>query len=705
MNGLTDFAAGLPWSRRVSLLAALVALMAGVAHGALAAGSANGSQQVLEPQAEQKLTAASGEEEEHGRFGSSVALSGSGDLALVGAPSEDGGVGGAFMFTRSEDGWAEQGSMLTVPAAASEGEGCSSQAGNEETEEGEEVSEESGEEAHSCYFGRSVALSGDGSTAVVGAPREDGNAGAVWIYTRAGSTWSPPTELSSPEPGLNRHFGVSVAVSADGDTIAVGGPFVRGRVWVFARSGSSWVPVGAAISGAGEEGEGFFGHSIALSEDGHTLAVGAPCDDGKQGAVWIFTRAGGGWAQQGSKISGAGESSEGRFGSSIALSGDGSTVLVGARGNDEDRGAVWVYGETAGTWTQRGQPLTGPGEASEGFGYSVALSVDGASALVGADDGEENKGDALQFERSGGSYQLEAQLGSQLTQRGAAHLGSSVALSSEGRWMLLGGPFSEKIGAVWAFGPRPSVSAVTPNEGSSTGGTPVIISGENLSQAEVVSFGSKEVSFTITSTQSIEVTSPPGMGKVDITVKTPFGVSSTSEADVFSYKISTGRGGGGKTGGGNENKEGGTGNGGSGTVGGATTPTPSGPSSETVVLGFGASHAPSCGASLLSKKISVQRNYRALFKLVGAGAGSCSGKLRLQVRMKVSKRHYRTRTIGSAGFSIAASKRVTIRIKLNGLGRALLASRHGRLSASLVIVRSKPSPTRAHTASVRLTRR
>jgi IPT/TIG domain len=246
---------------------------------------------------------------------------------------------------------------------------------------------------------------------------------------------------------------------------------------------------------------------------------------------------------------------------------------------------------------------------------------------------------------------------------------------------------------------------VTPNEGSSTGGTPVIISGENLSQAEVVSFGSKEVSFTITPTQSIEVTSPPGMGKVDITVKTPFGVSSTSEADVFSYKISTGRGGGGKTGGGNENKEAGTGNGGSGTVGGGTTPTPSGPSSETVVLGFGASHAPSCGASLLSKKISVQRNYRALFKLVGAGAGSCSGKLRLQVRMKVSKRHYRTRTIGSAGFSIAASKRVTIRIKLNGLGRALLASRHGRLGASLVIVRSKPSPTRAHTASVRLTRR
>jgi hypothetical protein len=191
------------------------------------------------------------------------------------------------------------------------------------------------------------------------------------------------------------------------------------------------------------------------------------------------------------------------------------------------------------------------------------------------------------------------------------------------------------------------------------------------------------------------------MGKVDVTVTTPFGVSSTSAADEFTYKISTGRGGGGKPEGGGESNGGGTGNGGSG----GTTPGASGPSSETVVLGFGAAHTPSCSASLLSRKISVQRNYRALFRLVGAGAGACSGKLRLQVRMKVSKRHYRARTIGTASFAIAASKRVTIKIRLNALGRALLASRRGHLNASLVIVKSRPSPTRAHTASVRLTRR
>jgi hypothetical protein len=703
MNGLTDLAAGLPWSRRVSLLAALLALMAGVAYGAIGAHGASGSQTVLEKEAEARLTAAPGEETEHGRFGSSVALSGSGELALVGAPSEDGGVGAAFTFARSQEGWAEQGTMLTVPTAASEGGGCSSEDA-EETEGGEEVGEESGEEveeAHSCDFGRSVALSQDGSTAVVGAPRENGNRGAVWIYARSGSSWTQATELNSPEPGLNRHFGVSVAVSSDGDTIAVGAPFLRGRVWVFARSGSGWVPIGGALSGAGEEGEGFFGHSVALSADGDTLLVGAPCDNGKQGAVWIFTRAGAGWVEQGSKITGSGESPEGRFGSSIALSGDGSTALVGARGNEEDVGAVWVYSETGDGWAQQGKPLTGPGDASEGFGYSVALSFNGTSALVGADDGERNKGDAWQYERSGGSYQLQAQLGAKLAQRGAAHVGSSVALSSDSRWILLGGPFSEKLGAVWAFGPRPSVGAVTPDEGSSTGGTPVIISGENLAQAEVVSFGSKEVSFKIASAQSIEVTSPPGLGKVDVTVKTPFGVSSTSAADEFTYKISTGHGGGGKTGGGGESEAGGTGNGASG----GTTPGASGPSSETVVLGFGAAHAPICGASLLSRKISVQRNYRAIFRLVGAGAGACSGKLRLQIRMKLSKRHYRTRTIGSASFAITASKRVTIKLKLNGLGRALLASRHGHLNASLVIVKSKPSPTRAHTASVRLTRR
>ncbi len=687
------------------MIAALLALMAGVACGAIVAVSADGSPSALQQEGEQKLTAAAGEGNERSRFGSSVALSGDGDLALVGAPSENGGIGAAFTFTRSESGgWSQQGAPLTVPAAAAEGEGCSNEISGEETEEGEEAGEE-GAEMHACYFGRSVALSEDGSTAVVGAPRENGNGGAVWIYTRSGSGWTQATQLDSPEPGLNRHFGVSVAVSADGDTIAVGAPLLRGRVWVFARSGSNWVPVGSALAGAGEEGEGFFGHSVALSADGETVAVGAPGDNGKRGGAWVFSRSGAGWAQQGSKITAAGEVSEGRFGSSVALSGDGHTALVGARGNEDGVGAAWIYSESGGGWAQ-GAMLTGGGEASEGFGYSVALSANGASALIGAYEGEGGKGDAWLYERSSGTWGSQAQLGAKLTQRGAARYGSSVALSAEGRWRLLGGPFSEKIGAVWVFGPRPSVTAVSPEGGPSDGGTEVEIRGENLTEAEVVSFGGVSTEeFKVTSAKSIIVTSPPGMGKVNITVKTPFGVSSLSDADVFTYKISTGRGGGG--GGGGTGGGGGGGNGSEGSTGGAVTTTPaaSGPSSETVVLGFGASHAPSCSASLLSRKISVQRNYRALFKLLGAGVGACSGKLRLQVRTKVSRRHYRTRTIGTASFSIAASKRVTIKIRLNGLGRALLASGHGHLKAGLVIVKSKPSPTRAHTASVRLTRR
>ena len=689
------------------LLTALLAIVAGAAFAAFTAASANGSQPVLEREGEQKLTAAPGEESEHGRFGSSVALSGSGDLALVGAPSENGGVGGAFTFARSEDGWAEQGAELTVPAADSEGEGCSSEAAGEELEEGEESTEESseeaGEESHACHFGRSVALSEDGSTAVVGAPRENGNRGAVWIYTRSGTSWTQATELSSPEPGLTRHFGVAVAISANGDTIAVGAPLLRGRVWVFTRSGSSWVPVGGAIAGAGEEGEGYFGHSLALSADGETVLVGAPYDNGKQGAVWIFTRSGSGWMQQGSTITGAGAGSESRFGSSVALSADGSTALVGARGAESGEGVAAVYKETDGSWARQGS-LTGAKEASEGFGYSVALSADGTTALIGADDGENDRGDAWQFEYSGGSWQLHAKLGAKLAQRGAAHFGSSVALSAEGQWILLGGPFSEKLGAAWTFGPRPSVSAVTPGEGPSEGGTPVTISGENLAQAEAVSFGEKEVSFEVTPAGTIVAISPPGTGKVDITVRNKFGVSSISALDKFAYKMSTGH----------KNEEepvgGGTGKNGNTTGGsaggtGTRTPTATGPSSETVVLGFGAARAPDCGASLLSRKISVQKNYRALFTLVGAGAGSCSGKLRLQVRLKITKKRYRTWAIGTASFSISAAKRVTIKIRLNRLGRTLLESHHGRLNAGLVIVKSTPSPTRAHTASVRLTRR
>src|SRR5215208_4648756 len=91
----------------------------------------------------------------------------------------------------------------------------------------------------------------------------------------------------------------------------------------------SLIQQGQKLTGGGAAGAGRFGTSVALSADGDTALVGGPDDDGLRGAVWTFTRSGTTWSQQGGKLTGGGETGNGRFGTSVALSPDGKTALVG----------------------------------------------------------------------------------------------------------------------------------------------------------------------------------------------------------------------------------------------------------------------------------------------------------------------------------------------------------------------------------------
>src|SRR4029079_5616181 len=100
--------------------------------------------------------------------------------------------------------------------------------------------------------------------------------------------------------------------------------------------------VGTGHVGEGEfahVGEGEFGASVALSGDGNTALIGGPADDDGKGAAWVFTRAGSTWTQQGAKLTGTGESGEGRFGDSVALSGAGNTALIGGAPGTRSPGA------------------------------------------------------------------------------------------------------------------------------------------------------------------------------------------------------------------------------------------------------------------------------------------------------------------------------------------------------------------------------
>ena len=84
----------------------------------------------------------------------------------------------------------------------------------------------------------------------------------------------------------------------------------------------------------GEEGNSEFGVLVSLSADGNTALVGGWKDNGTKGAAWVFTRTGGVWSQQGPKLTPTGEVGEGGFGTSVALSADGNTALIGAPGDD-----------------------------------------------------------------------------------------------------------------------------------------------------------------------------------------------------------------------------------------------------------------------------------------------------------------------------------------------------------------------------------
>jgi hypothetical protein len=138
-----------------------------------------------------------------------------------------------------------------------------------------------------------------------------------------------------------------VALSSDGSTALIGADSDNtnlGAVWVFTRSGSTWTQQGPKLTATGETGPGGFGRSVALSSDGNTALIGAYIDNAIVGAAWVFTRSGSAWTQQGSKLTGGGEIGRGEFGNSVALSSGGGTALVGGPQDREPfAGAVWVF--------------------------------------------------------------------------------------------------------------------------------------------------------------------------------------------------------------------------------------------------------------------------------------------------------------------------------------------------------------------------
>jgi hypothetical protein len=406
-----------------------------------------------------KLTA----KEQNGgsNLGQSVAISADGSTALVGGPSdEEPGksemlVGAAWVFTRTGSSWIQQGPKLR--GSDREGEG---------------------------QFGISVALSADGNTALIGGIN-DANAGAAWVFTRAGGKWTQQGgKLTGgiEESGSGR-FGKSVALSSDGNTALVGAYFdasSTGSAWAFKRSGTTWSHYGKKLTGSGEEGPGQFGLSVALSADGKTALIGGPADEGSSkeamaGAAWAFTDSGAGYSAQGPKLTAGAAKGAGELGTSVALSADGSTALVGAPG-DGAAGGARAFQRSGATWSPQGAELK-PSDAvgPAGFGTAVTLSGDGATALIGGpvdEDGPNGgtgplpSGAAWHFTRSGTAW---SQQGTKIVgTTSESEFGAAVALTPDTQTALIGGPIDSTgtvpdAGAFWVYvNPLPQPEALPP---------------------------------------------------------------------------------------------------------------------------------------------------------------------------------------------------------------------------------------------------
>jgi hypothetical protein len=347
-------------------------------------------------------------------FGASLALSADGSTLAVGAPYEGSaaagvggdqaddsawGAGAVYVLTRSGQAWAQQAYV---------------KASNPDAED---------------RFGSSVALSANGSILAVGAWHEDsaaaGNqadnsvpgAGAIYVLARGGAAWSQQAYVKAPAPAWRDELGYRVALSADGSTLAaeVGShqePYDDGAVHVFTLDGLTWTPQAHVLASNPEEADRF-GSGVALSADGSALAVGAYGEDSRAigvggdqadnsapgaGAAYVLARGGPAWSQQ-AYVKASNTGADDFFGASVALSADGSALVVGALGEDsaatcvggdqadgsaDDAGAAYVLARGGPAWSQQAYVKASNTDAGDFFGASVALSADGSILAVGA---------------------------------------------------------------------------------------------------------------------------------------------------------------------------------------------------------------------------------------------------------------------------------------------------------------------------------
>jgi hypothetical protein len=471
-------------------------------------------------------------------FGMSVAVSG--NTLVVGAPQEssnatgvDGNqadtsaanAGAAYVFVRNGTAWTQQAYLKASNTDAGDS------------------------------FGTSVAI--DGNTIVVGALNEDGaatgvdgdttdntaaNAGAAYVFTRSGTTWSQQAYLKASNTDVGDAFGLSVAIS--GNLVIVGAPsesspskgvngdqrgntaMDSGAAYVFARTGTSWSQA-AYLKPSNTQASLEFGDAVAIS--GTTIVVGAPWDpsnatgvNGNQddtsasgaGAAYVYAWTGAAWTQQ-AYLKASNTAAFARFGQSVAVSGN--TVAVGSWAINGWTGAAYVFARSGTSWSQQGLLTAASPDTNDTFGWSVAVAGDTvvvgapgeASSATGINGSQTSNaspgaGAAYSFVRSGATWSQQAYLKASNTGGGDA-FGTSVAISGD---TLVAGGFGERSAATGVNGEQTDNSLVNAGAAYAFFRSPLATK-TTISSASSISLGA-----TLKVTGSV---SPAGPGTVTVT--------------------------------------------------------------------------------------------------------------------------------------------------------------------------------------------
>ncbi|MBN2439987.1 MAG: FG-GAP repeat protein [Spirochaetales bacterium] len=321
-------------------------------------------------------------------------------------------------------------------------------------------------------FGRSVAISSDGSTVVVGAFDNASGPGAVYVYR--GTNWSIEKKITASDGAENNRFGFSVAISSDGSTIVVGDYYdddngeYSGSIYIY--DGTNW---GAETKITPSDGftNDQFGICVATSADGSTIVAGAHGDDDNDslsGSVYVYH--GTDWSIE-KKIT-ANDGAEGdRFGFSVAISADGSTIVAGAydddNNNGDSSGSVYVYNGL--NWSIETKITPSDGTAGDNFGVQAAISSDGSTIITGARYKNDNGSDSGSIYIYTGSYwETETKITPSDGSEGDL-FGNRVAISSDGSTVVVGAYNNNNLtsGSVYFYkGSNWSIETkITPSDG------------------------------------------------------------------------------------------------------------------------------------------------------------------------------------------------------------------------------------------------